>query len=131
MAGHRECVISLEPGEVKVTKESKESFYSTSKGYAEMSNNRLLLLVEALEPSAEIDVNRAQSALDRARKRMKSKNENLDILRAENALTRQGTGIGLNIVKGHIKSFKGTITFKSAKNKGTTFIVKLPLIKEK
>lgn len=51
--------------------------------------------------------------------------------RAENALTRQGTGIGLNIVKGHIKSFKGTITFKSAKNKGTTFIVKLPLIKEK
>jgi len=88
MAGHRECVISLEPGEVKVTKESKEFFYSISGGYAEISNNRLLLLVEAVEPSAEIDVNRAQSALDRAEKRIKSKNEDLDIIRAENALIR-------------------------------------------
>lgn len=51
--------------------------------------------------------------------------------RAENALTNQGTGIGLNIVKGHLESLGGTIRFISKKNEGATFIVKLPLIKEK
>jgi len=50
--------------------------------------------------------------------------------RAENVLTLQGTGIGLNIVKGHVDKFGGDISFKSAKNLGTTFTVKLPLIKE-
>ncbi len=49
--------------------------------------------------------------------------------RAENVLTLQGTGIGLNIVKGHVDKFGGDISFKSAKNLGTTFTVKLPLIK--
>lgn len=50
--------------------------------------------------------------------------------RAENVLTNQGTGIGLNIIKGHLESLKGTISFKSIENKGTTFKVKLPIIKE-
>jgi len=51
--------------------------------------------------------------------------------RAENALTNQGTGIGLNIVKGHLENLGGNIEFNSIKNEGTTFIVKLPLITEK
>ena len=51
--------------------------------------------------------------------------------RAENALTNEGTGIGLNIVKGHLESLGGSIEFKSQKEEGTTFIVTLPLIKEK
>jgi len=50
--------------------------------------------------------------------------------RAENALTSQGTGIGLNIVKGHLESLGGTIEFKSIKDEGTIFIINLPLIKE-
>jgi hypothetical protein len=51
--------------------------------------------------------------------------------RAENALTNQGTGIGLNIVKSHLESLDGTIAFKSKVNEGTTFIVELPLINKK
>jgi len=50
--------------------------------------------------------------------------------RAENVLTLEGTGIGLNIVKGHVEKFGGDISFQSAKNIGTTFTVKLPLIIE-
>ena len=50
--------------------------------------------------------------------------------RAENALTNQGTGIGLNIIKGHLETLGGSLTFESVENKGTTFIVKLPFIKE-
>ena len=47
--------------------------------------------------------------------------------RAANALTNQGTGIGLNIVKGHLENLGGTISFKSEVNKGTTFRMELPL----
>lgn len=47
--------------------------------------------------------------------------------RAENVLTTQGTGIGLNIVKGHIENLGGKIYFKSKENVGTTFSVELPV----
>ena len=50
--------------------------------------------------------------------------------RAENALLEQGTGIGLNIVKGHVESLGGNINFTSKENKGSTFIVELPIIKK-
>lgn len=48
--------------------------------------------------------------------------------RAKNALHFQGTGIGLNIAKHHIEMLGGKISFKSKENKGTTFILKLPVI---
>lgn len=50
--------------------------------------------------------------------------------RAENALNDQGTGIGLNIVKGHLENIGGSIRFTSLEGKGTTFIVKIPIVKQ-
>lgn len=50
--------------------------------------------------------------------------------RAQNALNTQGTGIGLNIVKAHLKNLDGFISFTSKVNIGSTFTIKLPLIKE-
>ncbi|MDX1315348.1 MAG: PAS domain-containing sensor histidine kinase, partial [Eudoraea sp.] len=47
--------------------------------------------------------------------------------RAGNVLLTQGTGIGLNIVKTHIESLGGSISFESKENKGTTFTVVFPL----
>ena len=47
--------------------------------------------------------------------------------RAENALLNQGTGIGLNIVKTHLESLGGTITFKSIQDEGSTFTVIVPI----
>ncbi len=49
--------------------------------------------------------------------------------RAENVLTTQGTGIGLNIVKTHIESLGGSIEFESEENRGSVFTVVLPLEK--
>lgn len=46
--------------------------------------------------------------------------------RAENALLTQGTGIGLNIVKSHLKNLGGSISFISEENKGSTFTITLP-----
>ncbi len=47
--------------------------------------------------------------------------------RAENALLTQGTGIGLNIVKGHLENLGGSINFISEVDIGTTFSIKLPI----
>jgi PAS domain S-box-containing protein len=46
--------------------------------------------------------------------------------RAENALLRQGTGIGLNIVKTHLENLGGTINFTSEENKGSEFTFTIP-----
>lgn len=51
--------------------------------------------------------------------------------RAENALLIQGTGIGLNIVKSHLENLDGTISFESEKDKGSTFIISIPLQTQK
>ncbi len=48
--------------------------------------------------------------------------------RAENALLTQGTGIGLNIVKGHLENLGGSIEFTSEENMGSTFSIQLPLL---
>ncbi len=51
--------------------------------------------------------------------------------RAKNALPIQGTGIGLNIVKRHIEKLNGSIFLESEENKGTTVVLKIPLINNK
>lgn len=47
--------------------------------------------------------------------------------RAENVLNEQGTGIGLNIIKSHVDSLGGNISFISKENIGSTFTVELPI----
>jgi signal transduction histidine kinase len=49
--------------------------------------------------------------------------------RAHNVVNLQGTGLGLNIVKRYLDLMGGEITFESEEQKGTTFVVTLPLEK--
>ncbi len=42
----------------------------------------------------------------------------------------QGTGLGLSIVKWIIEAHDGVITAESQLNKGTTFVIKLPIVRE-
>jgi len=47
--------------------------------------------------------------------------------RASNASSVQGTGLGLHIVRRYVELLHGKITFESTFNKGSTFIVSIPL----
>ena len=47
--------------------------------------------------------------------------------RASNAGDIQGTGLGLNIVKRYVELLEGEISFASTYQKGSTFMVSLPL----
>jgi signal transduction histidine kinase len=51
--------------------------------------------------------------------------------RGENVDLIQGTGLGLSIVKEAVKLIEGEIIVNSILDKGTTFIVKIPNIKNK
>ncbi|MBT8187996.1 MAG: PAS domain-containing sensor histidine kinase, partial [Croceitalea sp.] len=50
--------------------------------------------------------------------------------RASNVLITQGTGIGLNIARQHIKNLGGEITFVSAVEEGSKFSLFIPTSKE-
>ena len=43
----------------------------------------------------------------------------------------EGTGLGLAVVHGIVNSFKGTITVSSILNKGSSFIIRLPVLSGK
>lgn len=69
MANHREGIIALGIGEVKAAKDGKEEFFAVSGGFAEITKEKVQLLVETVERSTEIDSTRAEEALDRAKAR--------------------------------------------------------------
>ena len=47
--------------------------------------------------------------------------------RASNVLTFQGTGIGLNIVRQHMRNLNANVTFKSELGKGSIFTLYIPI----
>ncbi len=87
MAGHTDGIIALSVGEVKVEVGNKEKWIATSGGFADISPEKVLLLLETAEQSFEIDVERAKTAMKRAKDRIDEKGK-IDIFRAEAALIR-------------------------------------------
>jgi len=71
--GHADATIALDIGEIKIVKEGKEKFYSSSGGFADITDNKVEVLVETIEFSSDIDSVRAQKSLDRANDRLKDK----------------------------------------------------------
>ena len=86
MGGHTEAIFALAVGEIKVRKDGNTSYLSTSGGYAEVTREKVSLLLETVEEARKIDASRAQEASDRAKARL-SKKEG-DEVRARESLFR-------------------------------------------
>ena len=80
-ANHTDATIALHIGEIKIIKDGNEIYYSTSSGFADITNNKVEVLVESIEVSNEIDQSRAKESSERAKKRLKDKK--MDQNRAE------------------------------------------------
>lgn len=87
MSGHREAIIALDLGEIKITSDNKDEYYATSGGFVEITKDKINLLVETIEKSTDIDKDRAEASLKRAQGRLKS-NDDIDFKRAETAMVR-------------------------------------------
>ncbi len=89
LRNHAPFLSTITVGEVKIRDVSgNESLYSTSGGFVEVSHNHVTFLAETIEKNAEIDVERARSAKERAETRLREKEPGIDFARARAALLR-------------------------------------------
>jgi F-type H+-transporting ATPase subunit epsilon len=88
LPNHAAMVSELGIGEIKIELPEKIQYYAVSGGFLEVLNNRILLLLESAEAAQEIDVERAKSALERAKHRLKAERDKIDVVRAEAAMAR-------------------------------------------
>ena len=86
MGGHSVATILIDIGEIKVTKNGEEFYYATNGGFADIRPEGVMLLVETAEKVSDIDKDRAESAMKRAKERLQD-NET-DLKRAKAAIDR-------------------------------------------
>jgi F-type H+-transporting ATPase subunit epsilon len=93
---HAPLISSFEIGKIKVVDEDGSiRYFATGGGTVEVLNNKVLVLAESFESPEDINVERAKSALDRAKQRLKEKSQQLDVDRAQAALARAMNRINL------------------------------------
>ena len=89
LRSHAPLLSTIAVGDVKVVdSQGKETHYSTSGGFVEVRDNRVILLAETAERSDEIDVDRAKISRDRAQQRIAERKVETDVDRARVALAR-------------------------------------------
>lgn len=91
LSNHRESIFALDVGEIKVTQNGKDHYLATSGGFAEVTKEKVELLLETYERSDEIDTVRAEEALKCAQERHEAKDidsarNDVSLLRALNRL---------------------------------------------
>ena len=89
LAGHIPFLTALEVGEIRI-RESSETpqLMATSGGVFEVLRTGVTVLVETAEWASEIDIERAEQALDRAQEQLTTNAPDLNRPRAEAALAR-------------------------------------------
>ena len=89
LTGHTPFLTTLKTGALKYKDESgRERFVFVSSGFAEALPDRVTVLAESAERRKDIDVQRAESAVERAEKRLQTGGKDVDYLRAKAALLR-------------------------------------------
>ena len=89
LTGHIPFLTALEVGEIRIRESSETSqLMATSGGVFEVLRTGVTALVETAEWASEIDVERAESALERAQEQLAANAPDLNRPRAEAALTR-------------------------------------------
>lgn len=89
LANHAPLIAGLTTGVVEFGPVGREKRkMAVAGGFVEVAENQVTVLADAAELGEEIDVLRAKTALERARKRLAERTANLDFVRAQRAVTR-------------------------------------------
>ena len=74
LSNHAPLITALQPGRIEFQDDQdKIQIFSVSGGFVEVSGNRATLLADTAEHCEEIDIDRAQTALERALKALQDK----------------------------------------------------------
>ncbi len=88
-ARHIPMTVIIKPGILTIRMEGNEAKEAAlHAGFVEILPDQVTILAEIIEWPEEIDEERAEAALERARERLKSRTPETDIARAETALMR-------------------------------------------
>lgn len=93
LPGHISSIIALDVGEVKITVNNKSLHFATSGGFADINENKVILVLETAEKSSEIDIKRAEKALAKSKKYLDDKSN--DINRAFDSIKRAKNRISI------------------------------------
>jgi F-type H+-transporting ATPase subunit epsilon len=90
LEGHVPFLTGILPGEIRYTSGGQTEHLAVTTGFAEVSKDRVSVLVDAAERAQDIDLDRARQSMDRARQRLEEERgaADVDFLRAEAALKR-------------------------------------------
>lgn len=89
LANHAPLITGLDPGPLTLTYPGgRKEVFSLGGGFLEVSHNHAMVLADSAERPEEIDLKRAEEALERARMRLREHPADLDVDRAEAALKR-------------------------------------------
>jgi F-type H+-transporting ATPase subunit epsilon len=70
LRGHEAFLSSVDIGQLVFTKNNKKTHYAVNTGYAEVTANKVTVLIETAERSDHIDKNRARRARENAETRL-------------------------------------------------------------
>ncbi|HUU79986.1 MAG TPA: F0F1 ATP synthase subunit epsilon [Acidobacteriota bacterium] len=90
LEGHVPFLTGIVPGELRYTSKGQTKYLAVTPGFAEVSNDKVSVLVDAAERAHDIDVDRARRAMERAKERLSKDRatEDIDFARAEIGLKR-------------------------------------------
>ena len=96
LPGHIPMTVIIKPGIVTIYETGKdEKKAAIHAGFAEILQDKVTILAEIAEWPEEIDVARAEAAMERAQARIQEKASGTDMMRAETALLRAMARINL------------------------------------
>lgn len=101
LAHHAPIITALKTGMIEYRTESREvSYVAVSEGFLEVSENKATILADSVEYASDIDVDRAKSAVSRAKDRIEAStgDADIDIDRARVALLRALNRLKVNRV---------------------------------
>ena len=93
-AEHIPLTAVIVPGVMKIHEDGQIKKAAVHGGIIEILKDKVTVLAEVAEWPEEIDVNRANEAMIRAERRIKSGEANIDMVRAEAALKRSMARLG-------------------------------------
>jgi len=88
LPGHIPMVAPLTISSVRLKLENDSTNLAVSGGFLEVRPDKVTILAQTAEKPADIDVQRAREAKERAERRIQSKQDDVDFQRAKSALKR-------------------------------------------
>lgn len=87
-AGHIPTTCIIKPGILTIRMDGEEKEAALHSGFIQILPDHVTILAEVIEWPEEIDLHRAEAAMERAKERIAHRTSETDIARAETALLR-------------------------------------------